>query len=195
MSESGELAALQLLENHPFNAGSGEAGTGHSGFVPLLGNRDPEAFARFGTAFGAFHLEFKGAQLPGLPVRDAAWFSRAAPYVLAEVASLSDRGEYELTMTQTGLLEEAGIMLAELSEPLTGLLSSFVHGHCNLTTAGFINGRPCLRDWTRAANGLAWIDISSLSEGAEDAGQDCLVALVSGYGDAAEYPGGAIYGL
>jgi hypothetical protein len=123
-----------------------------------------------------------------LPVRDAAWFSRAAPYVLAEVASLSERGEYELTMAQTGLLEEAGIMLAELSEPLTGLLSSFVHGNCTLSTAGFVGERACLRDWSHAAKGLAWLDVSGLSEGAEGAGQDCLVALVASYGDAADYP-------
>jgi hypothetical protein len=188
-----EASALTILEHHPFNAGSSLEKS--EGFVPLAGNRDPETFARFGQALGAFHLEFKGAQLPGLQVRDAAWFSRAAPYVLAEVASLSERGEYELTMTQTGLLEEAGVMLAELSEPLTGLLSSFVHGNCNLSTAGFIGDRACLRDWSRAAKGLAWLDISGLSEGAEAASQDCLVALVSSYGEAADYPTQALADL
>jgi hypothetical protein len=184
-----ELSALTILEHHPFNAGLSDS------FQSLTGNRDPETFARFGQALGAFHLEFKGAQLPGLQVRDAAWFSRAAPYVLAEVASLAERGEYELTMTQTGLLEEAGVMLAELSEPLTGLLSSFVHGNCTISTAGFIGDRPCLRDWSRATKGLSWIDISSLSEGAEDASQDCLVALVSSYGEAADYPTQALADL
>jgi hypothetical protein len=139
--------AEALLEHHPFNAGPENLEL----FRSLEGVRDPEAWNRFGRALGAFHLEFKGAQLPGLPVRDAAWFSRAAPYVLAEVASLAERGEYELTMAQTGLLEEAGIMLAELSEPLTGLLSSFVHGHCTLSMAGFVGERACLRDWSHAA--------------------------------------------
>ena len=187
-------SALDLLKTHPFCADrlDGDRVLTLEPFRALASSRDPEDYARFGAALGAFHLEWKGRELPGLELHDAAWYSRAAPYVLAEVASRAETGEYELTLAQSGQLEEAGVILAELAEPLSGLLPSFVHGHCTLETAGFVGDRPCLRDWSLACAGLAWVDIATLSEGAEDTSQDVLVALVRSYAEAADYPVGTV---
>jgi hypothetical protein len=201
MSEitTNELTALRLLSGHAFSADRLKVDdTGHENTVPdgafvaLAGMTEPDAFARFGQALGAFHLEFKGKPLPGLELHDAAWFSRSAPYVLAEVASLADSGQYELTLPELGQLEEAGIVIAELSEPLTGLLPSFVHGNCTLETAGFIGDRPCLRDWHYATAGFSWLDVAALSRQTEDVSRDCLVALIASYADAADYPVGVL---
>lgn len=189
-----EHTALQILEHHAFSADRVVDGSTipDGEFVSLSRLLEPEAFARFGHALGIFHLEFKGKDVPGLELHDAAWFSRSAPYVLAEVASLAESGEYDLTLPELGQLEEAGIMVAELAEPLTGLFSSFVHGNCTLSTAGFVGDRACMRDWDHATVGFPWLDVASLSRGAEDASRDCLVALVSSYADAADYPVGAL---
>lgn len=189
-----EHTTLHLLEHHAFSADrfvDGNTVTDDA-FVPLSEMIEADAFSSFGSALGAFHLEYKGKDVPGLERHDAAWFSRSAPYVLAEVASLAESGEYELTLPELGQLEEAGIVIAELSEPLTGLFSSFVHGNCTLQTAGFVGDRPCLRDWRYATVGFPWLDVASLSRGAEDTSRDCLVALVSSYADAADYPVGAL---
>jgi hypothetical protein len=187
-----EQTALHLLEHHAFCADWLENTVQDGVFISLSQTIEPEAFARFGQALGAFHLEFKGKDLPGLELHDAAWFSRSAPYVLAEVASLAESGEYDLSLPELGQLEEAGIVIAELAEPLTGLFSSFVHGNCTLETSGFIGDRPCLRAWQYATVGFPWLDVASLSREAEDASRDCLVALVSSYADAADYPVGAL---
>ena len=189
-----ERTVLQLLGDHAFSADRLIDGqiVSDGAFVPLSETIDPDSFSRFGHALGLFHLEFKGINLPGLELHDAAWFSRSAPYVLAEVASLAESGEYDLTLPELGQLEEAGIVVAELSEPLTGLFSSFVHGNCSLSTAGFIGDRACIKDWGGATVGFPWLDAASLSRGAEDASRDCLVALVSSYADAADYPVGAL---
>ena len=189
-----EYTALQLLEHHAFSAVRlvNMKTVSDGAFVPLAETIEAEAFSRFGHALGLFHLGFKGKDVPGLELHDAAWFSRSAPYVLAEVASLAESGEYDLTLPELGQLEEAGIMVAELAEPLTGLFSSFVHGNCTLQTAGFVGDRACMRDWGSATVGFPWLDAASLSRGAEDASRDCLVALVSSYADAADYPVGAL---
>ncbi len=201
MSEitTNEHTALRLLSDHAFSADRLEAdSSGHENtvpdgaFVPLSGMTNPETFARFGQALGAFHLEFKGKDLPGLERHDAAWFSRSTPYVLAEVASLADSGQYDLTLPELGQLEEAGIVIAELAEPLTGLLPSFVHGNCTLETAGFIGDQACVRDWQYATAGFSWLDVAALSRYAEDVSRDCLVALIASYADAADYPVGVL---
>lgn len=188
------MNALKLLANHPFCADQleGERILTPEPFRSLAQSRDPEDFATFGVALGEFHLEWKGREMPGLELHDAAWFSRAAPYVLAEVASLAESSEYELTLAQSGQLEEAGVILAELAEPLSGLLPSFVHGRCVLENAGFVGNRPCMRDWSWSFSGLSWVDIATLSEGAETISSDVLVALVRSYADAADYPVGVV---
>jgi hypothetical protein len=189
-----ESIALKILEHHPFSAVFVESNNtiADTKFMSLDSKRSPEWFSSFGAALGAFHLEFKGKDLPGLELHDAAWFSRSAPFVLAEVASMAERGEYELTLPELGQLEEAGIMLAELSEPLTGLRSSFVHGFCTLQNAGFIGDQPCMRDWRYATHGFPWLDVACLSREVEDVGREALVALVSSYADAADYPVGVL---
>ena len=189
-----ESVALNILEEHPFSAVFLESNNTvtNAHFTPLGSKPSPEWFSSFGAALGAFHLEFKGKDLPGLELHDAAWFSRSAPFVLAEVASMAERGEYELTLPELGQLEEAGIMLAELSEPLTGLRSSFVHGFCTLENAGFVGDRPCLRDWRYATTGFPWLDVACLSREVEDIGRDALVALIASYADAADYPVGVL---
>ena len=73
-----------FLKFHPFYASALEPD-----FVALSPATSSKDFSRFGAALGAFHLEFKGKAFPDLELRDATWFSRATPYVLAEVASLA----------------------------------------------------------------------------------------------------------
>jgi hypothetical protein len=161
-------------------------------FVALSPASSVEDFSRFGTALGAFQLEFKGKSFPDLELRDAAWFSRAAPYVLAEVASLADRGEYEISMAQTELLEQAGVMVAELSEPLSQLFSSVVHGNCRLEHCGFIKDRAAIRNWDSVCVGLPWLDIAVLSADVERISSEALVALISSYAEAADYTVGVV---
>ena len=132
------------------------------------------------------------AGFPNLELRGAAWFSRATPYVLAEVASLSDRGEYQITVAQTELLEQAGVMIAELAEPLSQLFSSVVHGNCGLTQAGFVKDRAVLRNWNSVCIGLPWLDIAVLSADVERISNEALVALISSYAEAADYAVGVV---
>jgi hypothetical protein len=175
------------LEFHPFYANALEPD-----FVALSPTTSLEDFSKFGAALGAFHLEFKGKSFPDLELRDAAWFSRAAPYVLAEVASLADRGEYQISLAQTELLEQAGVMIAELAEPLSGLFSSVVHGNCKLEQAGFVNDRAKLRNWDGVSVGLPWLDIAMLSADVERISSEALVALISSYAEAADYTVGVV---
>ena len=177
----------EFLEFHPFYADLLEPE-----FVALSPISSPEDFSSFGTALGAFHLEFKGKEISDLELRDAAWFSRASPYVLAEVASLAERGEYEISLAETELLEQAGVMIAELSEPLSGLFSSVVHGNCKLQNAGFIKSRAVLRNWDDACVGLPWLDIAVLSAGVERISSEALVAVIASYAEAADYPVGVV---
>ena len=67
----------EFLEFHPFYADLLEPE-----FVALSPISSPEDFSRFGTALGAFHLEFKGKEIPDLELRGAAWFSRASCLVI-----------------------------------------------------------------------------------------------------------------
>jgi hypothetical protein len=168
-----EAVAHKLLETHPMRHSSGE-------FLALPPT--PDACARFGAALGTFQRDFSGAKLEGLPLRDAAWCSRAAPYVLAEFAERVDEWGLNVTLAQLERLEEAGVIIAELSEPLSGLPSSFVQGHCTLETAGFAP-QPCLRDWRFAVNGFPWLDVANLSSFFER-DPDSLVALVASYANA-----------
>jgi hypothetical protein len=176
-----------LFEFHPLYTGALEPD-----FVALSPTTSPKDFSRFGAALGAFHLEFKGKSFPDLELRDAAWFSRATPYVLAEVASLADRGEYQITVAQTELLEQAGVMIAELAEPLSQLFSSVVHGNCRLENAGFIKDRAALRNWDEVCVGLPWLDIAVLSADVERISSEALVALISSYSEAADYAVGVV---
>jgi hypothetical protein len=168
-----EAVVHKLLELHPLRYSSGD-------FRALT--LTPEDCSSFGAALGAFSREFSGATLEGLPVRDAAWCSRAAPYVLAEFAERVEEWGLNVSLAQLARLEEAGVIIAELSEPLSGLPSSFVHGHCTLKTAGFAP-HPCLRDWRFAVNGFPWLDVANLSSFLES-DSECLLALVSSYADA-----------
>ncbi len=176
-----------LLEFHPFYASALEPE-----FVALSQTSSLKDFSRFGAALGAFHLEFKGKASPDLELRDATWFSRATPYVLAEVASLAERGEYEISMAQTELLEQAGVMIAELAEPLSQLFSSVVHGNCRLTQCGFVNNRAVMRNWDSVSVGLPWLDIAVLSADVEPISSEALVALISSYAEAADYAVGVV---
>jgi hypothetical protein len=176
-----------LLEFHPFYANALEPD-----FVALSPTTSLDDFSKFGAALGAFHLEFKGKSFPDLELRDAAWFSRATPYVLAEVASLADRGEYQISLAQTELLEQAGVMIAELSEPLAQLFSSVVHGNCQLENAGFIKGQARLQNWDSVCDGLPWLDIAVLSADVERISSEALVALISSYAEAADYAVGVV---
>lgn len=184
---SNQSTITKMLGFHPFYASNLE-----SDFVPLSPISSLEDFSSFGAALGAFHLEFKGKAIPDLELRDAVWFSRASPYVLAEVASLADRGEYEITPAESELLEQAGVMIAELSEPLSGLFSSIVHGNCRLENAGFVESRAALRNWDAACVGLPWLDIAVLSAAVERISSDALVALIGSYAEAADYPVGVV---
>ena len=176
-----------FLEFHPFYTNALEPN-----FRALSPTSSLKDFSKFGAALGAFHLEFKGISFPNLELRDAAWFSRATPYILAEVASLADRGEYQITVSQTELLEQAGVMIAELAEPLSQLFSSVVHGHCGLGQAGFIKDRAALRNWDCVCVGLPWLDIAVLSADVERISSEALVALISSYAEAADYAVGVI---
>jgi hypothetical protein len=176
-----------FLELHPFYASLLEPD-----FVALSPTSSVEDFSRFGTALGAFHLEFKGKSFPDLELRNAAWFSRAAPYVLAEVASLAERGEYQISMSETELLEQAGVMVAELSEPLSQLFSSVVHGNCRLLNCGFVLDRAVMRNWDSVCVGLPWLDIAVLSADVERVSSEALVALISSYAEAADYAVGVV---
>ncbi len=177
----------KFLEIHPFYEDALEPD-----FVALSPASSLEDFSRFGTALGAFHLEFKGKSFPDLALRDATWFSRATPYVLAEVASLAERGEYQISLAQTELLEQAGVMIAELAEPLSQLFSSVVHGNCRLEQAGFVNGQAKLRNWDLVCVGLSWLDIAVLSAEVERISTEALVALISSYAEAADYQVGVV---
>ncbi len=177
----------ESLEFHPFYAHSLEPD-----FVALSPTTSPKDFSRFGAALGAFQLEFKGKSFPSLELRGAAWFSRATPYVLAEVASLADRGEYQISTAQTELLEQAGVMIAELAEPLSQLFSSVVHGNCRLENAGFVHGHCVLRNWDSVCVGLPWLDIAVLSAEVEQISSEALVALISSYAEAADYAVGVV---
>jgi hypothetical protein len=172
----------KILERHPFYVGKLEPD-----FRRLETTSSVREFSSFGAALGAFHLELKGTFIPDLEIRDAAWFSRAAPYVLAEVASLADRGEYQISTSETELLEQAGVMIAELSEPLSGLFSSLVHGNCRLENAGFVGSRAAMRNWEGTCLGLPWLDIAVLSMEVETISSEVLVALIGSYAEAADY--------
>ncbi len=177
----------EFLEFHPFYANALEPD-----FVALSPASSLDDFSSFGAALGAFHLEFKGKAFADLALRDAAWFSRAAPYVLAEVASMADRGEYQISMAETELLEQAGVMIAELAEPLSQLFSSVVHGSCRLENAGFVHGQSVLRNWDSVCVGLPWLDIAVLSADVERVSSEALVALISSYAEAADYAVGVV---
>jgi Phosphotransferase enzyme family len=168
-----EAVAHQLLEIHPMRCSSGD-------FRALT--LTPEDCSSFGTALGEFQRNFSGAKLEGLPLRDAAWCSRAAPYVLAEFAERVEEWGLNVSLAQLARLEEAGIIIAELSEPLSGLHSSLVHGNCTLETTGF-SPQPCLRDWRFAVHGFPWLDVANLSSFLER-DPECLLALVSSYANA-----------
>ena len=190
-SES-ELTAARALRQHPVNAtpllheSSAVAFYEELPFQSLASDWTVVAFAEAGRSLGAFHQEWKG-QVPPLEQCDAPWFSRAAPFVLAEVASLAERGEYTLSPAQVGQLEEAGVVVAELAEPLSGLMPTLVHGQCSAANAGFANGRFVLADWTNAGAGLAWLDVAQLGSEALARGEAGLIAFVRSYGLAAGY--------
>lgn len=187
-----ETVALRLLLGHPINpqrllaAEESNFLLEDAPFEPLRDSGSPEDFAALGEAIGALHREFRGGEM-NLPVHDAAWFSRAAPYVLAEVATLAEAGEYDLSMTDTGRLEEAGVVIAELSEPLTGLLPTLVHGACDAAHAGFSRGRPALIGWGLANAGLGWTDLACLTDVAARSGQEGMLALIGAYAASAGY--------
>jgi hypothetical protein len=176
-----------FLEFHPFYSEAPEPE-----FDVLSPTSTLQDFSRFGTALGAFHLEFKGKSFPDLTLRDAAWFSRATPYILAEVASLAERGEYQISMSETELLEQAGVMIAELSEPLSQLFSSVVHGNCRLLNCGFVLDRAVIQNWDSVCVGLPWLDIAVLSADVERVSSEALVALISSYAEAADYAVGVV---
>lgn len=160
-------------------------------FEPLGRAADPDAWGAVGEALGELHRDLRGQALE-LELHDATWFSRAAPYVMAEVASLAERGEYNLSLPEIGRLEEAGILLAELSEPLTGLLPTLVHGNLTANHAGFRGGEAAFRGWGAACSGLGWLDVARLARDAERAGTESLVALVRSYAVSAGYEPGLV---
>jgi hypothetical protein len=49
-----------------------------------------------------------------------------------------------------------------------------------------------MRDWRYATHGCPWLDVACLSREVEDVGREALVALVSSYADAADYPVGVL---
>ncbi|HWG84105.1 MAG TPA: hypothetical protein VNT60_01385, partial [Deinococcales bacterium] len=187
-----ELAALRALDGHPINPrrllveAGGAILMEDAVFQPLGRGATAGQFGALGDAVGALHRQFRGQEI-GLPVHDAAWFSRAAPYVMAEVASLAEAGEYRLSYADSGRLEEAGVVIAELSEPLTGLLPTLVHGACDEAHAGFSERGPALVGWGLACSGLGWTDLARLSDAAAARGEESLLALVSSYAAAAGY--------
>lgn len=155
-------------------------------FDPIGATSDPDAWEAVGRALGELHAALKG-QTIALELHDATWFSRAAPYVMAEVASMAERGEYALTLPELGRLEEAGVLIAELSEPLTGLLPTLVHGNLTAEHAGLQAGSPAFRGWGAACSGLGWLDLAALARDAERAGSEPLVSLVRSYATSAGY--------
>ncbi|HEX2863029.1 MAG TPA: hypothetical protein VHN99_00560, partial [Deinococcales bacterium] len=187
-----ELTAARALAQHPVNATPLLHATEHVAFYeelpfqPLATDWTLVAFADAGRAMGQLHLEWKG-QAPKLEACDAPWFSRATPFVLAEVASLAERGEYTLSLSQAAQLEEAGVVIAELAEPLAGLMPTLVHGQCSARNAGFMDGHFALADWTAAGAGLAWLDVAQLGFEALARGEAALQAFVRSYGQTAGY--------
>jgi hypothetical protein len=164
---------------------------------PLPALTMPDHYAALGRRLGQFHRDHRGTSLD-LPLRDAQWFSRATPYVLAEVAERAAAGDYILSMTSLGALEEVGIVMSELTEPLTGLLPTVVHGQCDHAHVRLLAGQPQLQGWERACLGLGWLDLANIASEIKtgqpvDAAQpeletEKLLALLEHYAAAAEYP-------
>jgi hypothetical protein len=153
----------------------------------------PDHYAALGRSLGQFHRDHRGTRLD-LPLRDALWFSRATPYVLAEVAERAAAGDYRLSMTSLAALEEVGIIISDLTEPLTGLLPTVVHGQCDHAHLSLATGQPQLWGWERACLGLGWLDLANIAseiktEGdGREAETEKLLALLEHYADAAGYP-------